>query len=212
MPCIARRAPKLPSVPSVPIAVLISGSGSNLQKLLEDQHTSAYRVAVVIADRKAQGLRWADEHDVPTVLLPWNDYPNRQSFTTAVCDAIDEYDCEWVVLAGFMRVLAPIAISRFPNRIVNIHPSLLPAFPGAHAVETALAAGVDTTGVTVHFVVEDVDAGPIIAQRTVPVLPGDDVASLHARIQIQEHELYPAVVDALAAGRISVNNNEVAWS
>ncbi|HDK45023.1 MAG TPA: phosphoribosylglycinamide formyltransferase [Actinobacteria bacterium] len=204
--------PSVPSAPSVPIAVLISGSGSNLHRLLEDRRTSAYDVAVVIADREAKGLRWADEHGVPTVLIPWNDYPNRRSFTAAVCDVIDEYGCEWVVLAGFMRVLAPIAISRFPGRIVNIHPSLLPAFPGAHAVETALAAGVETTGVTVHFVVEDVDAGPIIAQRTVPVLPGDDVASLHARIQVQEHELYPAVVDALAAGHITVSNNEVAWS
>jgi phosphoribosylglycinamide formyltransferase-1 len=102
-----------------------------------------------------------------------------------------------------MRILSAEAIDRFPGRIVNIHPSLLPAFPGAHAVEAALAARVDRTGVTIHFVVEAVDSGPIIAQREVPILPGDTVDSLHARIQIQEHDLYPAVVDALAAGRIT---------
>jgi len=192
--------------------VLISGSGSNLQRILEVQGTSAYRVAVVIADREAEGFRWAGKFGVPTELIRWGDYSNRMSFTAAVCDCIDEYDCEWVVLAGFMRILDPLAISRFGHRIVNIHPSLLPAFPGAHAVEEALAAAVETTGVTIHFVVENVDAGPIIAQRPVPVMVDDDVSTLHARIQIQEHDLYPKVIDALAAGRITVNKDEVTWS
>jgi len=182
----------------VPIAVLISGRGSNLKRLLEVESDSAYQVAVVVADRDADGLDWAARSDVPTRIVRWTDFPDRTAFTAAVLDQIDEFSCRFVVLAGFMRILAPVAIERFPGRIINIHPSLLPAFPGAHAVEDALAAGASATGVTVHVVVEDVDAGPILAQREVPVLPGDDEASLHARIQQQEYELYPAVVDALA--------------
>ncbi|MFZ0493424.1 MAG: phosphoribosylglycinamide formyltransferase [Acidimicrobiia bacterium] len=186
-----------------PIAVLISGTGSNLRQILEYQHSNdtSYEVAVVIADRHAAGLQWADQHNIPSVVVLWNN--NRRTFTTEICDRIDDFGCEWVILAGFMRILSAEAIARFRGRIINIHPSLLPEFPGAHAVEAALAAGVDRTGVTVHFVVEEVDAGPIIAQREVPVLPGDTTDSLHARIQIQEHDLYPTVVDALAAGRIT---------
>ena len=183
----------------VPIAVLISGRGSNLRRILERESESSYRVAVVIADRDAAGLKWADDHGVPTRIVRWSDHPDRSSFTAALCDEIEDFGCEFVVLAGFMRILAPVAIERFPERIVNIHPSLLPAFPGAHGVENALDAGVAETGVTVHIVVEDVDAGPILAQRTVPIHPGDDADRLHARIQEQEHELYPEVIDALTS-------------
>ncbi len=186
----------------VPIAVLISGRGSNLGRLLEMEPESAYRVVVVIADRDAPGFEWAEKHDVPTRIVRWSDHANRESFTASICDEIEAFACELVVLAGFMRILAPVAIERFPDRIVNVHPSLLPDFPGAHPVEDALEAGVDETGVTVHVVVEDVDAGPILAQRSVPILPGDTVALLHERIQEQEHDLYPQVVDALAAGRL----------
>ena len=119
---------------------------------------------------------------------------------------------EALVLAGFMRILDPEAMARFPNRIVNIHPSLLPSFPGADAVGQALRAKVDVTGVTVHFVDELVDHGPIIAQRTVPVLPGDDEASLHTRIRIKEHEIYPRIVRALVEGRLRVDRGQVIWS
>ena len=115
------------------------------------------------------------------------------------------------MLAGFMRILGPEAVARFPNRIVNIHPSLLPAFPGLDAVSLALAAGVKVTGVTVHFVDEQVDHGPIIAQRAVPVLPGDDKATLHDRIQIEEHDLYPRVVAALLANQLTVEGRTVRW-
>lgn len=187
----------------VAIAVLISGTGSNLRRILEYQHShdTHFHVSVVIADRPAAGLRWADEYGIPSVIVPWAG--DRETFTAEICDRIDQYACDWVVLAGFMRILSAEAVGRFPNRIINIHPSLLPAFPGAHAVESALDAGVDMTGVTVHFVVEEVDAGPIIAQREVPILPGDTVDSLHSRIQVQEHDLYPTIVDDLAAGRIT---------
>lgn len=116
-----------------------------------------------------------------------------------------------MVLAGFMRILSPPFIERFPNRIVNIHPSLLPAFPGAHAVQNALDYGVVTTGVTVHFVDEKVDHGPIIAQVPVAVQPDDDVETLHARIQVEEHRVYPVVVEALVEGRLSVEGRKVRW-
>jgi len=184
----------------VPIAVLISGRGSNLRRILEMETQAAYRVTVVIADREAAGLEWAEKHDLPTRIVPWSDYSDRTSFTAAVCDEVEAFGCRYVVLAGFMRILATVAIERFPNRIINVHPSLLPAFPGAKAVEEALAAGVAETGVTVHIVEETVDSGPILAQRAVPVLAGDDSASLHARIQEQEHDLYPRVIDALCRG------------
>jgi phosphoribosylglycinamide formyltransferase-1 len=184
----------------VPIAVLVSGRGSNLRRILEREAGSAYRVAVVIADRDAPGLEWAEQHNVPTRIVRWSDHSNRTEFTAALCDEIESYGCRLVVLAGFMRILAPVAIERFPERIINVHPSLLPAFPGAHAVEDALRAGVTETGVTVHIVVEDVDAGPILAQRSVAILPGDDADRLHARIQEQEHELFPEVLDTIARG------------
>ncbi|RZV47203.1 MAG: bifunctional phosphoribosylaminoimidazolecarboxamide formyltransferase/IMP cyclohydrolase [Acidimicrobiia bacterium] len=182
----------------VPIAVLISGRGSNLRRLLEMQSQSAYDIVLVLADRDAAGLEWAETHDIPTRIVRWRDHPDRAAFTAAICGEVEAFGCEFVVLAGFMRILAPVAIERFPERIINIHPSLLPAFPGAHAVEDALAAGVSETGVTVHVVVEDVDAGPILAQRSVPIHPDDDADRLHARIQEQEHSLYPAVIDDLA--------------
>ena len=137
---------------------------------------------------------------------------DRSAFTTEICDVAETAGVEALVLAGFMRILGAEAMARFPHRIINIHPSLLPSFPGADAVGQALRANVDVTGVTVHFVDEMVDHGPIIAQRTVPVLPGDDEASLHSRIRIKEHEIYPRIVRALAEGRLRVENGKVIWS
>lgn len=180
---------------AIPIVVLVSGRGTNLRRIVEVEDQYAYRVVGVVADRAAEGLTWATERGIPTRMVEWSAFPDRETFTAALCDAIEELGADLVVLAGFMRILAPLAIERFPGRILNIHPSLLPDFPGAHAVEEALAAGVTETGVTVHVVVEDVDAGPILAQRPVPVEPGDDAATLHSRIQKQEHALYPMVID-----------------
>lgn len=186
----------------IPIVVLVSGRGTNLRRIVEVENRYAYRVVGVVADRPAEGLAWAAERAIPTRIVEWSGFPDRESFTAALCDAIDDFGAELVVLAGFMRILAPVAIERFPGRILNIHPSLLPDFPGAHAVEDALAAGVPETGVTVHLVIEDVDAGPILAQRRVPVEAGDDAAALHARIQEREHELYPEVIDDVCRTRL----------
>jgi len=194
-----------------PIAVLISGTGSNLQALI-DTMGGDYRIAVVLSDREdAPGLRRARKAGIPTVVVPWSSHGDRDGFTDAVCDAARRFGAEALVLAGFMRILGPSAITAFPDAIINIHPALLPAFPGAHAVEQALAHGVRYTGVTVHFVDEQVDHGPIIAQEPVAILPGDDVESLHARMQTVEHRLLPRVVSAFGRGELAVEGRHVHW-
>ncbi|CAN5887293.1 phosphoribosylglycinamide formyltransferase [soil metagenome] len=186
--------------------MLVSGSGSNLQALLDDQVD--YRIVVVIADRpEALGLERASRARVPTAVVPWDG--DRGSFTRRICDEAQVKGARALVLAGFMRILGPEALDRFPAGILNIHPSLLPAFPGNRAVVQALAAGVATTGVTVHFVDEQVDHGPIIAQEEVAVFAGDTEASLHARIQEHEHRLYPEVVGAFARGEIRLAGRSV---
>ncbi len=194
-------------------AVLVSGSGSNLQSLLDRSVSDpgfGAEIVLVLSDRPGvRGLERATAAGVPTAVVAWADHADRAAFTAAVCDAIDAAGAELVVLAGFMRILAPEAVRRFPGRILNIHPSLLPAFPGARAVEDALAHGVKLAGVTVHVVDEEVDHGPIIAQRAVEVRPDDDRDSLHARIQAVEHELYPDVVADVAAGRVVVDGRHV---
>lgn len=193
------------------IAVLASGSGSNLQAILDRAASDAAfgaEIVVVVSDRPgAKAIERAERAGVPAVTVPWAG--SRTAFTTAICDAVDAAGAEAMVLAGFMRILSPEAVARFPNRILNIHPSLLPAFPGGRAVEDALAHGVAVTGVTVHFVDEQVDHGPIIAQRSVEVRPDDTAADLHARIQAVEHELYPDVVADFAAGRLRVDGRHV---
>ncbi len=193
------------------IAVLASGSGTNLQALIDAPDLGG-DIGLVISDRpEATALERARGAGIPITVLPWGDYGSRSEFSTAVRDEIEKARVELVVLAGFMRVLGGELVGTFRNQILNIHPSLLPAFPGAHAVDQALEHGVKVTGVTVHFVDEEVDHGPIIAQRAVPVLPDDDRDSLHARIQVEEHDLYPKVVAALARGQIAVEGRKVRW-
>ncbi len=196
---------------ALPIAVLISGTGSNLQALI-DQPEEGFRIVLVISDRPdAPGLTRAEIAGIDTEVLPWPSFGDRGAFTDALCGAARRKGAEGLVLAGFMRILGPSAMDAFPDAIINVHPALLPAFPGAHAVEQALAAGVRYTGVTVHFVDEQVDHGPIIAQEPVPVLPDDDVESLHARIQAVEHGLLPRVVTAFGRGELTVDGRRVHW-
>lgn len=137
---------------------------------------------------------------------------DRDAFTREVCEVVEQAGASAMILAGFMRILGLEAVRRFPDRILNIHPSLLPSFPGAHAVTQALEFGAKITGVTVHFVDEQVDHGPIIAQEAVSVMPEDDEASLHARIQEAEHRLFPTAVAAMAAGRLRIEGRTVVWS
>ena len=188
-------------------AVLASGSGSNLQALLE---AKLPKPTIVIADLECGALERARRVKIPTETVPFEG--DRNAFTATILELVGSHGVGTLVLAGFMRILGPAAPQTMPNRIVNIHPSLLPAFPGRDAVEQALAAGVKISGVTVHFVDEFVDHGPIIAQQAVPVLVDDTPQSLHARIQKEEHQLYPRVVEALLEGRLVVNGRSVTWT
>ncbi len=198
---------------SINIAVLVSGSGSNLQALIDASSDSSFpaRIVGVISDRpKVRALERAERAGIPTALVTWAG--DREEFTDRVCSAAESFAAEAMILAGFMRILGPGAVRRFPGRILNIHPSLLPAFPGAHAVEQALEHGVKVTGVTVHFVDEEVDHGPIVAQDPVLVDAADDERTLHARIQLVEHRLFPEVLAAFAEGRLSIDGRKVVWS
>ena len=178
------------------IGVLVSGSGTNLEAILEAQ----LPVVVVLADRACRGLEIASAAGVDAVLVERTSFGkdfDRLAYTHLVLDALNAHDVDLVVMAGFMTVLDKPVFDAFPQRIINTHPSLLPAFPGAHAVEDALAAGVKLTGCTVHVATLEVDAGPILAQEAVPVLPGDTVASLHERIKQVERKLYSKTIKEL---------------
>lgn len=195
----------------IDIAVLASGSGTNLQALIDTTDVASH-IRIVVSDRPEAGaLARATRAGIETAVVGWRDHSDRDGFSSAIADLVEESGAKGVVLAGFMRVLSPSFVDRFPNRILNIHPSLLPSFPGTNAVQNALEHGVKVTGVTVHFVDEKVDHGPVIAQRPVPVETDDTVESLHARIQVEEHDLYPTVVRALVQGDLTVNGGRVGW-
>jgi phosphoribosylglycinamide formyltransferase-1 len=190
------------------LAVLVSGSGTNLQALID---CGRLDIGVVISDRPGvKALERASDAGIATAIVSFSG--DREAFTQAVCDQAQAHGAEALILAGFMRILGLEALRRFPNRILNVHPSLLPAFPGAGAVAQALAHGVTMSGVTIHFVDEEVDHGPIIIQRPVPVLPDDTEETLHARIQWEEHDLYPQAVLAFVQGRLSIEGRRVIWS
>ena len=198
------------------VGVLVSGSGTNLAALLAAQAAGtlapAQIVAVVSNRPGAFALERARAAGVPERVVDHRAFADRGDFDRALVAALQALGVEAVVLAGFMRILTPAFLAAFPGRVVNTHPALCPAFPGTDAPAQALAHGVKVTGVTVHFVDAGVDTGPIIAQRAVPVLPGDDARSLHARIQAEEHRLLPAVVRALAAGRLRIDGRTVVVS
>lgn len=178
------------------IGVLVSGEGSNLQALLD----GGLPIVAVASNRAdARALRRADEAGVATAVFALDDHGSREERDAAMADWLADHGVEWVVLAGYMHLLRPSFLSRFPERVINVHPALLPEFPGAHAIEEALAAGVRETGATVHYVDEGVDSGPVIVQERVAVRDDDTVETLRARIQAVEHELLPKVVRELCA-------------
>ena len=195
------------------IAVLVSGSGTNLQTLIEQLHqdeTSGIDIAVVISDRrKAYALTRAEGAGIQTHVVRTQDFENRVDFDAEISRLIEHYAAELIVLAGFMKLFQSPFVRKYQNRIINVHPTLLPAFPGAHPVADTLAYGVKVAGVTVHFVDEGVDSGPIIAQAAVPVLDTDDEESLHNRIQVEEHKLYPEVIKWYAQGKLKVEGRKV---
>jgi phosphoribosylglycinamide formyltransferase-1 len=198
------------------IVVLISGRGSNLQALLDTARCEKWeeerelRVAAVVSNRPdAPGLAYAREAGVPVHVVPHQDYLGREAFDVALGDVIEAYRPAVVVLAGFMRVLTRAFVERFAGRLINVHPSLLPLFPGLATHRQALEAGVRVHGATVHFVASVVDAGPIIAQGVVPVHPDDDEATLAQRVLAVEHRLLPYCVALVASGEIALDGGRV---
>lgn len=191
------------------VAVLASGSGTNLQALLDDPVVGPW-VVVVLSDREdAHALERARRRGVEAIFLDPAAHPDRATFDRAILEVVRERAVELVALAGFMRLIGPELVRAFEGRILNVHPALLPAFPGTTSVADALAWGVKVTGVTVHLVDEEVDHGPIVFQEALPVLPDDDWDSLEARVHEVEHRLLPAAVRALAEGRIAVDGRRV---
>ena len=191
------------------VGVLLSGSGTNLQAIL-DAAGAGYEVVVVVSDRAdAFGLERARTAGVPDVHVDPKAYENREAFNEALADVLRAHEVGLVCLAGFMRILAPNLVKAFENRIVNIHPALLPAFPGGHAVRDALEWGAKVTGTTVHLVDEEVDHGPIVLQRAVAIEPGDTEETLHERIKAAEHELYPEAIRLFASGRVKLDGRLV---
>jgi phosphoribosylglycinamide formyltransferase-1 len=182
------------------IVVLISGRGSNLAAILGRQQAGELcgEVVAVLCNRPdAPGLAHAEKHDVPIEVVKRADFPDRASYDANLGDRIASHNPDLVVLAGFMRVLGADVVARFKGQMINTHPSLLPQFPGLDAVGQALEAGVRETGCSVHVVTDEVDAGPIVAQRSVPVLPGDTVETLEARVLAAEHKLLPETIRIL---------------
>ena len=195
------------------IAVLASGSGTNLQALIDQLHhdeSSGVEIAVVISDRrKAYALTRAKKVGIPTRVVRVRDFSDRDAFDAEISKILDTHEVKLIVLAGFMKLFQPAFVRRYRDRIINIHPSLLPAFPGAHPVRDTLAYGVKISGVSVFFIDEGVDAGPIIAQAPVPVFDDDDEESLLKRIHIEEHKLYPQVVRWYAEGKLDIVGRKV---
>lgn len=190
------------------LGVLISGRGSNLQAILDaiaDGRLDARVVVVVSNMADAQGLERAEKAGVPKAVLSHKDYDSREAFDEALLARLQEHDVDVVCLAGFMRILSPVLVRAFPNRILNIHPSLLPAFIGLHAQRQALEHGAKVSGCTVHLVDEELDHGPILLQAPVPLEEEDSEESLSARILEREHELYPVAIQLILDGKVRVD-------
>lgn len=186
------------------IAVLASGVGSNLQALIDDQFCGQ-RIALVVSDQpSARALERAKDARIETAVVEFDPFPDREAFSAAIVKVLVAHEITHVALAGFMRILSPVFVEAFQGRILNVHPSLLPAFPGANAVQAALDHGVKVTGVTVHLVTVELDAGPIILQEAIPILRHDDADTLEARINELEHRLLRVALRVLIQGRIHV--------
>ncbi len=198
------------------IAVLVSGNGSNFQAIvdaLEAGRIKNARIACLISNKPdAFALERARKHNIPALILDHKQYPNRQAYDTALVELLKQHGVHLVVLAGFIRLLSPVMIEAFPNAIINIHPALLPAFPGLDAQKQAFDYGVRYTGCTVHFVDSGTDTGPIILQTVVPVLQDDTLETLTQRIHGEEHRTYVEAVRLFCDGRLMVDGRKVVIS
>jgi phosphoribosylglycinamide formyltransferase 1 len=179
------------------LGIMASGSGSNFEAVahaIESGNLNA-KIAVLIHNKpEIKAIERAQTRGIPTVFLDHRAYPTREELDRAIVTTFQTHQVECVIMAGWMRVITQVLIDAFPHRVINIHPSLLPSFPGIHAIEQALAAGVKITGCTVHLVSLEVDSGPILVQAAVPILPDDTATTLHTRIQIQEHQILPQAI------------------
>ena len=196
------------------VAILISGRGSNMASLLDAAAAPEYpaSIALVLSNRpNAGGIARAGDVGVATAIVDHKDYPDRETFERAMDEVLVEAKIEIVCLAGFMRVLTPWFVSRWVGRMINIHPSLLPLFRGTHTHRQALDAGVRVHGCTVHFVVPELDSGPIIAQACIPVFPGDDEDALAARVLVEEHRIFPQALAQLASDEARLTGQRVEW-
>jgi len=188
------------------LVVLISGGGSNLRALLEASDDAEFpaRVVAIGADRDAEGLAHAEEFGIPSFVVPFGAFDSREAWGDELLDQLRQWEADLVILSGFMRLLPPRVVEALSPALLNTHPAYLPEFPGAHAVRDAMAAGVRETGASVIIVDNGVDTGPVVAQRRVPVLPGDTEGRLHDRIKLVERELLVEVVLDIANGRIEL--------
>ncbi|MBD1399173.1 phosphoribosylglycinamide formyltransferase [Pelovirga terrestris] len=194
------------------IAVLASGGGTNLQSIIDQQQCGRLPVDVtlVISNNPGAGaLVRAQQAGINTLCINHRNYPNREDFDRELVNALQQADIDLIVLAGFMRILTPVMLQAFPQRIINIHPALLPAFPGLDVQQQAIDYGARFSGCTVHFVDAGVDTGPIIIQAVVPILPDDSAATLAERILEQEHRIYPQAIQWLAEGRVKIEGRNV---
>jgi phosphoribosylglycinamide formyltransferase-1 len=197
------------------IVILISGRGSNMQAMLKvaaAEHWPAQFAAVISNQPNAAGLDVARAAGIATAAINHRDYPDREQFDAALAELIDQHSPDLIVLAGFMRILTPGFVNRFFGRLINIHPSLLPSFPGLHTHQQAIDAGVKVHGATVHFVTAELDHGPIISQATVPVLDDDTEDTLAARVLEQEHRIYPQAVRDLMSDTLKLVDGRVVRS
>lgn len=196
------------------VVVLASGGGTLVQAVLDDASDPRcpYRVAAVVSDRRCGALDRAESAGVDTAVVEPSAHPDRPHWDRALAETVAAFDPDWVASAGFMRILGPSFLERFPDRVLNTHPALLPAFPGAHAVRDALAHGVTVTGCTVHVVDAGVDSGPIVAQQAVEICPDDTESSLHERIKVHERRLLVDVLGLAARGRLNIQGRKVVRS
>lgn len=194
------------------IVILISGRGSNMEAVVRAAQAEGWpaRIAAVISNRPdAAGLSFAQAQGIPTAVVPSKEFGSREAFDAALLQEIDRHEPDLVVLAGFMRILTPAFVEHYAGRMLNIHPSLLPAFPGLATHRQALEGGVMEHGATVHFVTAELDHGPVVAQARVPVLPGDTEDLLAARVLAEEHKLYPYAVRLFVEDRLSIEHGDV---
>jgi phosphoribosylglycinamide formyltransferase 1 len=195
------------------IVILISGRGSNMEAVVRACQAEGWpaRIAAVISNKPdAKGLEFAQAHGIPTAVVPNKDYPSREAFDAALQQAIDSFAPDLVVLAGFMRILTAPFVEHYAGRMLNIHPSLLPHFPGLATHRQALEAAVNEHGATVHFVTAELDHGPVVAQARIEVLPGDTEETLAARVLVEEHKLYPYAVRLFVQERLRIADGQVA--